>query len=208
MDSILQNMDLEKKEKIINAAIEEFALYPYDKASTNNIVKKADISKGLLFHYFGNKRDLYEKLTEFVINKLFHEIVSQIDWEETDIFERIKALVIVKMKIGQSYPKMFDFIVKVLTDQKANSIDDVARFYEKHGISFQNLLNDVYTKNIDFSLFRDSETIDKSINIIRWTMEKYAIESLVEWDTEPVLDYEKISSDLDQYIHILKKAVY
>ena len=47
-----QVMDEEKKQKIINASIEEFSK-GYSLASTNEIVRKAGVSKGLLFHYFG-----------------------------------------------------------------------------------------------------------------------------------------------------------
>ena len=71
MDDILDGLDPEKRDRIINAAIEEFARYPFEKASTNNIVKKAGISKGLLFHYFDSKQALYEKLIGFVINMLY-----------------------------------------------------------------------------------------------------------------------------------------
>ena len=60
MEDVLQKLDTEKKNRIINSAIEEFSKYPFNKASTNNIVKNAEISKGLLFHYFGNKKELYE----------------------------------------------------------------------------------------------------------------------------------------------------
>lgn len=208
MDSILQNIDTEKRNRIINAAIEEFSLYPYEKASTNNIVKNAEISKGLLFHYFGNKKDLYERLIGFVLNKLFNEIASQIAWEERDIFERIKALIIVKIKIGQIYPSMFNFIIKVLSEKNTSSIEDVTNLYEKYGINLQNLLGDVYTKNIDFSLFRDFHTVDKCINIIRWTMERYAEESLLKIDDMVNVDYDKISVEMDSYISILKKTFY
>ena len=90
LQEILKNMDEVKRDRIINSAIDEFAKYPYAKASTNNIVENAGISKGLLFHYFGNKKDLYDKLSRFVFNKLSDEIKANIDWEQTDILERIK----------------------------------------------------------------------------------------------------------------------
>lgn len=53
------SLDKEKQDRIINAAMKEFAQKGYDKASTNEMVKEAGISKGLLFHYFQNKKQLY-----------------------------------------------------------------------------------------------------------------------------------------------------
>jgi AcrR family transcriptional regulator len=204
----LKNMDSEKKDRIINAAIEEFSLYPYEKASTNNIVNNAKISKGLLFHYFGNKKGLYEKLIGFVMNKLFDEITSQIDWNEKDVFERIKLLVIVKIKLGQVYPNMFAFLLKVLSDNNTNNMSDINDFYEKYGVDIQTLLGEIFTKNVDFSLFRDQNTIDKAINIIRWTMEKYSEENLQQLENTKEIDYDKISTELDTYISVLKSTLY
>ena len=176
LEEILKNLSEEKKEKIINSAIGEFARLPYAKASTNNIVKNAGISKGLLFHYFGSKKELYEKLVEFVINKLSNEIVSQIDWDETDIFERIKQTVFFKLRLSRKYPKMFDLIYMILANANAQTAEDILQVYEKYGIDTTKLLNNVYTKNIDMTKFKNPETVDKSIDIIRWTLEKFSEE--------------------------------
>lgn len=48
----------EKRERIIVAAMQEF-VKGYRNASTDRIVQSADISKGLLFHYFGTKKKLF-----------------------------------------------------------------------------------------------------------------------------------------------------
>ena len=99
----------EKKEQIITKGIEIFSKFSFVEARTDLITHEAGISKGLLFYYFGNKKDLYEHLIGFVLNKLFDEITAQIDWNEKDVFKRIKSLVIVKIKVGQVYPNMLQF---------------------------------------------------------------------------------------------------
>ena len=50
MYSKFLNLDKEKQDRIINAALKEFALKGYDNASTNEIVKSSEISKV----FFGN----------------------------------------------------------------------------------------------------------------------------------------------------------
>ena len=47
------------KEKIMKAATEEFALYGFDGATVNQICQKHGISKGLIYHNFENKEELY-----------------------------------------------------------------------------------------------------------------------------------------------------
>ena len=208
MEDILKKLDPEKRDRIINSAIEEFSLYPYEKASTNNIVKNAGISKGLLFHYFESKQDLYDKITGFVINKLYDEITAQINWDERDLLERIKKLVIAKMKIGRIYPNMFDFIIKALADKNAKKVEDIYEFYEKYGITFEQLLKEIYTRNVDYSLFSNPQEMEKNINIVQWTLEKYSEQSLFDINADEPLDYDQIADEIDEYLNILKRTMY
>ena len=45
----------QRKEALLNAALKEFAEVGYEQASTNRIARDAGISKPLMFHYVGNK---------------------------------------------------------------------------------------------------------------------------------------------------------
>ena len=47
------------QDKILNAAIVEFGTKSYENASLNNICNDNKISKGLIYHYFKNKDELY-----------------------------------------------------------------------------------------------------------------------------------------------------
>ena len=102
------NLTIEKQEVIINAAIKEFVQSGFEKASTNEIVKEASISKGSLFNYFNNKKDLYVYLMEYSVRVIEH-MYSQIDFQETDVFKRIENVGFQKLRIQQRYPQVFDF---------------------------------------------------------------------------------------------------
>ena len=49
-----------KKQVIRQAAIKEFARVPFEKASINQIIQNADISRGSFYTYFEDKQDLVE----------------------------------------------------------------------------------------------------------------------------------------------------
>lgn len=53
------NLPEEKRQKIIHAAIEQFAELHYSKVTINGIVQAAGIPKGSFYQYFENKDDLY-----------------------------------------------------------------------------------------------------------------------------------------------------
>ncbi len=208
LEEILKNLNEEKREKIINSALDEFARMPYEKASTNNIVKNAGISKGLLFHYFGSKKELYDRLVEFVISKLTNAIISQIDWDETDILQRIKQAVFLKLQLSREYPKMFDMIYAILANENAKTADEIIQVYKNHGVDTAKLMADVYYRNIDLSKFKNPKDTDKSINVIKWTLEKFAEEYTRATDGFKGIDFEDTANAFDAYIDVLKRAFY
>lgn len=61
---------MNKKERILEAAIELFIQNGFEKTPVSAICEKADISKGLVFHYFKNKdallRALFIQTTEII----------------------------------------------------------------------------------------------------------------------------------------------
>jgi AcrR family transcriptional regulator len=208
MDDIIQSIDPSKRDRIINAAIEEFASFPYEKASTNNIVRNAGISKGLLFHYFASKKELYEVLVRFVIHTLREAIVAKIDWEEPDLFERIKQSTIAKLEVSQVYPHMFDFMKNTVVHKRADKMGSLFEMYRSYGLDFEKMYADFYTRNVDYSRFRDPTAVAETINIVRWSLEKYAEEKLLAADENSRLDFGRTAAELSRYIDIMKEAFY
>ena len=56
MPAKLLNMEPQRRDAVLNAALKEFSSQGYDKASTNIIAKEAGISKALIFHYVNSKQ--------------------------------------------------------------------------------------------------------------------------------------------------------
>jgi TetR/AcrR family transcriptional regulator len=209
MEDVLQKLDTEKKNRIINSAIEEFSKYPFKKASTNNIVKNAGISKGLLFHYFGNKKELYEYISGFVIHKLFNEITKRIDWENKDLFERIKQIALTKIELSAEFPQLFTFAINLFTSENPTSLDQAFKIYEKQGINVQEYFTKIYQYNVDYSLFSDTENIGINVDIIRWTIEKFGEEKVISTvATGDLTIIQKVADEMNIYIDVLKKAFY
>lgn len=70
----------DKKENILNAALELFANEGYNAISTSKIAKEAGVSEGLIFRHFGNKKGLLQAIMEDVevrISRLFGPILFE-----------------------------------------------------------------------------------------------------------------------------------
>lgn len=75
-----------RKWQILDIALSHFIRYGFYGTSTRKIAEEAGISSGLMFHYFPNKLELYEKLVEIGCEKL--TIVGEKDESPLMFFER------------------------------------------------------------------------------------------------------------------------
>ena len=94
----------EKQDRIMGAAMEMFAESGYEHASTDDMVKRAHISKGLLFHYFGSKLGLYSFLYDYCVRFLTLEYSRNVPKEETDFFRLQDALLAAWADAIRQYP--------------------------------------------------------------------------------------------------------
>src|SRR5699024_11575193 len=90
----------------------------FEKALTNEIVSKANISKDSLFNYFNSKIELYLYLIDYSV-KIIEQIIEEIDLNETDIFKRIENIGLKKLRIQRKFPQVFDFLVSTKQEESA-----------------------------------------------------------------------------------------
>ena len=203
MEDILSKLDVNKRNRIINSALEEFSKNGYQNTSTNAIVKKAEISKGLLFHYFGNKKELYNSLEKFVITTIKNSIVNQLNWEETDFFNRIQEVTNIKMALTIEYPYIYEFATEMFKDKSAEDMR------EKTNEEFGDLVQKIYTHNISYDKFKEGLDMKKTMDIIKWSIEKLG-DTL--WQkvllNDSTLDVKALEEESNGYFEALRKAFY
>ncbi|QDG50960.1 TetR/AcrR family transcriptional regulator [Persicimonas caeni] len=68
--SRFDNLDPDKQGQILDAAAEEFGEKGYEAASINQIIQKAGISKGSMYYYFEDKRDLFDTTLRYATERM------------------------------------------------------------------------------------------------------------------------------------------
>lgn len=203
IENLLANVDKEKSDRIINSALKEFSVNTFEKASTNTIVEDAGVSKGILFHYFGSKAKLFKYLEYFSIKVTTDAVVNGLNWEQKDIFLRIKEISLIKFRVFQKYPYLAEFTLKVHQNKKP---DEIMNLYPDFPLE---LYSQIYTYNIDYTLFKEGVDIKKSMDIVRWTTEKYGEEfQKVITDGSMEFNLKIIEEELFEYIDMLKDCFY
>ncbi|MCL4268845.1 MAG: TetR/AcrR family transcriptional regulator [Anaerolineales bacterium] len=109
------NLPKEKHDTILNAAIDEFAQYGLENASTNRIVANSGISKGSFYQYFEDKLDVFK----YILTVLEHEKI--VFFKDThppsrnmDTFQYFRWMIKTGMEFNSSYPRLVYAISRVL----------------------------------------------------------------------------------------------
>lgn len=69
----------ERRKQIMVAAVEEVAERGYEGASLTRIAARADVAKGLVWHYFAGKDELMESTAKATMEALREHIVAALD---------------------------------------------------------------------------------------------------------------------------------
>lgn len=198
----------EKQERIINAAIKEFAKKGYKNATTDEIVKEANISKGALFHYFNNKKDLFLFLYDYTLKILMNEFFGKIDLDEKDILKRLRQVLSIEFILVNKFPDMLDFV------KTANfeDFDEVRADLEARNKGY---FTDSYSKilnNFDTCKFKEGTDIERALNVILWTMDGLAAREKEMLRIKEIslteLDVDEILAEADIYFEMMKKCFY
>lgn len=137
----------EKQDRMINAALKIFAVNGYRHASTDDIVKEAGISKGLLFHYFTSKLGLYEFLYDYCVRFLSLELKTSVSDSESDFFAIMKSEEQGKIAVMRSYPYMQMFIDRSQTEDEDEAIDATLDLRSELQSLYDGFLNQVNSQS-------------------------------------------------------------
>lgn len=190
----------EKRKRIINSGLKAFSEAPYRKVSLAEIAVKAEISKGLIIHYFYNKFNLYKYLFNEAFKKNL-EYINSINFEESfDIFDHIADMNHYKTDFMNEYPLFTKFISRTYLDEDENI---KSLFNEEYLKIYGEILNEILQK-MDRSKFRDFITAEEAYKIIEWTFKGFMEDKHKVND----MDFNKMIDEVLELTKQLKQLMY
>lgn len=173
---LFNNLKEEKKNAVINAALEEFGSMGVINASTNNIVKRCGISKGSLFKYFETKDDLCFYLFELVTNEMLGDLACKMKDFSSEIFQKIIDYSVWETSWYIDNPVKGRFVIAVAGEKDSAFAEKLQTgFGAKCDNVYLSLMSELNTENFKVD-------IDTLSNLIKWTVEGYNKEFLGEID--------------------------
>jgi len=206
MLSKIVNLEDKRRDAILNAALKEFATKGFDEASTNAIAKESGISKGLMFHYVNSKKDLFLFLYDYCTEMVDKEYFKLMNFNERDIFERLRQSYLLQLELLQKHPWIFEFN-KISAVTKS---DEINKELEERKKGKQSLCYETMYDLIDESKFREGLDVERCKQLIFWANIGFINQILedIRNSEEKELDYDKIIAQLDGYLNELRKIYY
>ena len=199
-EEVFFNLNEEKKERIINAAMIEFATHGYENSSTNRIVKECGISKGSLFKYFKSKEELYFYLIEIIFAEMSKEIETWITKiSKDDICQRVIDFCTLEMLWYVENPIKGSFVIKVTSDSNT-------KIFKKLHKRFATDARNIY---FQFLLDMDIDNKKEVADVIKWVIDGYNMDfrktiNLNEKSLEEIKN--EYMEGFTKYIQILQKG--
>jgi len=119
---------MDKKHKIILAAISEFAKNGFEKASMDAVAIKAKVAKGTVFYHFKSKSDLFADIVDEGQKKLEKKITKEIEGLESNK-DKIEKIIDIEVNFIKKYHDLFlvyleDVVKKTISFEVINKVID------------------------------------------------------------------------------------
>jgi len=194
-----------RKDRILEAALEEFASKGYYKASTNTIVKEANVSKGLLFHYFQSKKELFITIYKHAYEIILKEIFDHVNFSNRDVLWRLEVSTIERVNAHRKHQLLTHFFItneRINRDGIKEDIDRIRKDYVRE-------FYDKMFHDIDYYLFKEHLNLNDALQVIKYTIDRILVDYEEKYDDiVDCANLERLGKHLHHYLTFFKDAFY
>jgi len=194
------NLNHDKQERIMQAAIDEMGKHTYEHLNLANIIRNSKIPRGSFYQYFKDKDDLYEYFYQYIGLKKF-EFYGDLFQAEKDIpfLDRFYQIYVKGFYFAKTYPALMKAGQKMVNSEH----------YVK---------SDMFKKGMNqaIELYASFIEIDQKKGLIKKEIDsKFLASFLLEFMSKVTLDefmkdtidFNEIDRMVKQLVDILKKGI-
>jgi AcrR family transcriptional regulator len=196
------NLKSDKKDRIIQAAIQEFAQYHYNEANLSRIIKDAGIARGSFYQYFEDKQDLFRYLFEVMAKEKLKYLGDLLPNPEqipfVDLFGQL-------LKGGVQFALANPDFIRITRNLMGNRGMDI--YQDVLGDNLE-LAKQYYRSYIeaDKALGRIRQDVDTDL-LTHIIVETSMTLSFVELTQHQDVDLDRLYDQMERFLDILKKGI-
>ena len=191
----------EKRERILNAAMEEFARQDFKHASTDDIAAKAGISKGLLFYYYKNKAALYLACYRCALSMVIEQMRALRQMEETDFFAIMEWGAQAKLELLRRRPYLLDFSMRAWFSQNEAVSGAIQKLIGRD-------MDGIYRrffKSVDLYKFKEGVDPSRLLTMLGWMADGYLGDKRRKHEA---LDIDEMMVEFRTWTDLIRPMVY
>lgn len=119
----------EKRDRILNVAIKEFADNGFENTSIQQIAKKAGISVGSIYKYFENKETMFSMVVHEGMSSLEELLISLEDSSE-DILVKAEKIIRALIKYSRKNPELIKLYCQLTTSDNSEFLNSISQRIE------------------------------------------------------------------------------
>lgn len=194
----------DKKELILSAGMKEFSQKPYKEASTDSITKACGISKGLLFHYFGSKKEFYFFCLERAMEKLTAQAQSK--EEVNDFYDILFSSMDQKFALCIHYYDEMHMVNMASRDAATEIAQHKAEMMQKYAIQIKMKSAETIRRALQTLNFKHDENLQMTVEGISLYINAVLNKYLIQYQTTPDAFFQNrdaIKSEMKQYLDMM-----
>lgn len=192
----IQKRGIEKRDKIIKKGFELMCNNGYFNTNTNDIAKYSEVSTGILYQYFNDKKEIFIEGYKEYSNSIMFPIIDVIknnllDLDNMDkLLDQLLNIFILKHTLSKKAHE--EMIAMVHLD------DDVAKIYRENEINTTNMIVKILENN-----GKKIKNINEKVHIIIGIIENYCHE--IVYHKHNSINYDDMKNEVINIVNYLLK---
>jgi AcrR family transcriptional regulator len=135
--STFRHLPPDKQERVLDAALAEFADQGYQAASLNRVVAQAGIAKGSLYQYFPNKEGIFHYIFQYALKLVRHTLTTVKDETlEENFFVRLEKSLLAGVRFLREHPRIFSLYLKIQLDKNVPFREEFLAAVRRHATEY------------------------------------------------------------------------
>lgn len=193
--------NLQSRRKILDSAFEEFAQQGYGLSSVNTICMKGSISKGILYHYFKDKDELYLVCVKELFDGLSEYLRSELCNESGSNMDRLERYFDARLTFFHEHPlyhQLFCDVVIAPPQQLAEAIREIKSGFDELNIT-------VLSELLQSLKLREEMSIESVVELFRLYQD--FVNARYQMEASNVIDLEKYEETCKKSLSVLLYGV-
>jgi TetR/AcrR family transcriptional regulator len=135
--STFRHLPPDKQERVLTAALAEFADQGYQAASLNRMVARAGIAKGSLYQYFPNKEGIFAFIFQYALKMVRRTLITVKDETlEENFFVRLEKSLLAGVAFLRQHPRIFSLYLKIQLDNNVPFREEFLAAVRRHAAEY------------------------------------------------------------------------